>query len=135
VIPALLAVPAVESVLGGVVGSVANIFSPSTPPPASSSAFNPYLNAASVAPQPAPGISPSGTMRAEDWRQMSTTDLQSWTKSLAGKHVDATDQSGRTISGVFNGMQQLGSTVALNIGGHLVTLSQLKQISWSPSVA
>jgi hypothetical protein len=135
VIPALLAVPAVESVLGGVVGSVANIFSPSAPPPSSPTAFNPYLNAAATAPRPAPGIAPSGSMRADDWGQMSTTDLQTWTKGLAGKHVDATDQSGRTISGVFNGMQQLGSTVALNIGGHLVTLSQLKQVSWSPSVA
>ena len=67
--------------------------------------------------------------------QMSPTDTQTWAQSLVGKHVTATDSTGRTISGDVAGMQMLGNTLALNVGGHLVSLSQLKQITWSPSVA
>ena len=137
-IPALLAVPVVEGVVGGVMDSVANIFSPSTPPASTSStAFNPYLNkaTAAAAPQPSPTAEPSGTMRADQWNQMGKADTQSWLKSLSGRHVEATDESGKTITGQVNGMQMLGNTMALNIGGHLVSLSQLKQVSWSPSVA
>jgi hypothetical protein len=72
-------------------------------------------------------------MRSDQWNQMGSSDVKSWATSLTGKHVNATDETGRTISGLVSGMQQLGNTLALNIGGHLVSLSQLKQISWSPS--
>jgi hypothetical protein len=139
-IPAILAAPVVEGVIGGVVDQVSNLFSsssPSEPGPSSATSFNPYLNnaTAATAPQPSVESSPTGTMRADDWSQMGKTDLQTWMKSLEGKHVNATDESGRTISGTVSGMQQLGNTLALTIGGHLVSLSQLKQVSWSPSVA
>jgi hypothetical protein len=139
-IPAILAAPVVEGVIGGVVDQVSNFFSPSSssePTPASTTSFNPYLNNATTtaASQPSVESSPTGTMRADDWSQMGNTDLQTWMKSLEGKHVNATDESGRTISGTVSGMQQLGHTLALNIGGHLVSLSQLKQVTWSPSVA
>jgi hypothetical protein len=139
-IPAILAAPLVQGVVGGVVNGVANLFAPSAPASSGSSvqdSFNPYLSRANAATtlQSSPTSSPSGTMRATEWNQMGATDVQSWAKSLAGKHVDATDDSGRTISGVVGGMQMLGSTLALNIGGHLISLSQLKQITWSPSVA
>jgi len=140
VIPALLGIPLVEGVVGSVVGSVVNCFAPSTPPPpassSSSTSFTPYLNnaaATTAATQPSLTGSPTGTMRSDQWSGMQTSDLKSWMTSLAGKHVNATDATGRTISGVVNGMQQLGNTLALNIGGHLVSLSQLSQISWSPS--
>ena len=131
-IPALLAAPLVGSVVGSVAGSVANCFAPSAP------SFDPYLNqatkaAATPAPIPSASASPTGTLRADQWSQLGKSDLQTWMKSLAGRHVDATDQTGRTISGLVGGMQQLGDTMALNIGGHLVSLSQLKQVSWSPS--
>jgi hypothetical protein len=115
----------------GVVGQVMNCLTPSAP--AAAPSFNPYLNRAATAPQPSSTASPTGTMRADQWNQMGNSDVQSWMKSLAGRHVDATDESGRTISGLVSGMQQVGSTLALNIGGHLVSLSQLKQITWSPS--
>ncbi len=136
-IPAILAAPLVQNVVGGVVGGVASLFSPPTPMQtgAAGNSFHPYLDQASSATSVAtPSISsPSGTLFADDLGQMSPTDAQSWAKSLAGKHVDATDNSGRTITGQVAGMQMLGSTLALNIGGHLVSISQLKQISWSPS--
>jgi len=141
VIPAILAAPMVEGVVGGVVGQIMNVFAPSAPAPAEASvgsAFNPYLNRATAAAAPAssgPIASATGMMHSNDWDTMSRTDVQSWAKSLSGKHVDATDASGRTISGDVAGMQMLGSTLALNIGGHLVSLSQLKQITWSPSVS
>ena len=130
-IAALLAAPIVQ----GAVGQVMSCFAPSSPaaPASASASFNPYLTQATAAPQLSPGSSPIGTMRADQWSQMKNSDVQSWMKSLAGRHVDATDESGRTISGVVGGMQQMGNTLALNIGGHLVSLSQLKQISWSPS--
>lgn len=139
-IGALLAVPMVEGVVGSVVGNVMNCFAPSTPASsASAPAFSPYLNKAALATptaaQPSFTPSPTGTMRADQWSQMGSLDVKSWMQSLAGRHVDATDETGRTYSGVVGGMQQLGGVLALNIGGHLVSLSQLKQISWSPSVA
>jgi len=134
-----MAIPAVEGVVGGVMGSVADIFSPSQPPPVQASAtpsFNPYLNsaAAATAPQPCPIAAESGTMRASDWNQMGSSGTLSWAKSLTGRHVNATDETGRTYSGIVSGVQQLGGVIALNVGGHLVSLTQLKQVSWSPSV-
>jgi len=140
-IPALLAVPLVQGVVGGVVGGVMNCFAPSTPPPASTSgptaSFNQELNSAAAtptAPKLSLAASPTGTLRANEWGQMAPGDVKSWMTGLAGKHVTATDATGKTISGVVGGMQQLGNTLALNIGGHLVSLSQLTQISWSPTV-
>jgi hypothetical protein len=128
-IPALLAIPAVE----GAVGQVVNALTPSASS-APGSTFNPYLNrATTAASQASATTSRTGTMRAEQWNQMGNSDVQSWMKSLAGCHVNATDESGRTFSGVVGGVQQVGNTLALNIGGHLVSLSQLKQVSWSPS--
>jgi hypothetical protein len=137
VIPAILAAPVVEGVVGSVVGGIENLFSPSAPPPTSSAAFTSNLTnaTAAAAPTGATSASPAGTMRASDWGQMSAADQKTWLQGLAGKHVDATDESGRTISGTVSGMQVLGNTLAVNIGGHLVSLSQLKQVSWSPSVA
>jgi len=137
VIPAILAAPVVENVVSGVIGNVANMFQPSAPASTSSANFSSNLSSASAAnaPASATGAAPSGTMRADDWGQMSTADQKSWLQGLAGKHVDATDQSGRTITGTVSGMQMLGNTLAVNIGGHLVSLSQLKQVSWSPAVA
>ncbi len=144
-IPAIFAAPAVEGIVGGVVGTVANLFAPSGPTgsvaPSSASistTFNPYLNNATAAANATPSatITPSsGIMRSSDWDSMDSTDQTSWAKGLTGKHVDATDNSGRTITGTVSGMQMVGSTLALNIGGHLVSLSQLKQISWSPAIA
>jgi hypothetical protein len=142
VIPALLAVPIVQGVVGSVVGQVANCFAPSSsasssaPAPAPTTSFSPYLSRAASAAQPAQpamATSPTGIMRADQWNQMGASDMKSWMTSLTGKHVNATDQTGRTISGVVSGVQQLGNTLAMSIGGHLVSLSQLKQVSWSPS--
>jgi hypothetical protein len=139
VIPALLAAPMVEGVVGSIAGSVANgvqsLFSqPSAP--AQSSSFNPYLERASqaVANSTAAYSAPSGAMTSLDWSQMSPTDVQSWMKSLMGKYVHATDVSGRTVSGVVNGLTLNGGVPALNVGGHLVSLSQANQITWSPAI-
>jgi hypothetical protein len=137
VIPALLAVPMVQSLVGGVVGGVMNAFAPSeptAPSPATSTLFGTTLNRASAAIQAAPSATSSaGTLRADQLGQMSSTDLQSWAKGLTGRHVDVTDETGRTLSGIVGGIQQAGQTMALNIGGHVVSLSQIKQISWSSS--
>jgi hypothetical protein len=130
VIP-LLVVPVVQGVLGQVMG----MFSPSAPP-ASATPSTSFANSlASATAAPSFSSFSSGTMRSGQWNQMGASDLSSWTKGLQGSHVDATDDSGRTISGTVSGMQMMGNTMALNIGGHLVSLSQLKQITWSPSVA
>jgi len=130
VIPALAAIPLVQGVGGGVVGSVANVFAPSeptAPAPANPVPFAAALNRATAAPSTtSPGI-----LRAEQWNQMSTPDLQTWAMSLAGHHIDATNAAGHTVSGVVNGVVPSGDGVSLNIGGHLVSLSSLKQVSWS----
>lgn len=132
-IPAILAAPVVEGVLGQVIGMLApqsSSSSSSTPTPS----FTPALNKATTAATPSPIAGASGTMTSSDWSQMSPTDLQSWTKSLAGRHVHATDVSGRTISGIVEANQQTGGVPSLNVGGHLVSLSQLNQITWSPAL-
>ena len=132
-IPALFAVPMVQGVVGSVIGGVANTFAPSAPTESAPPAFSPYMDRIAKPAVPSAATSPTGMLRSENWNQMNPTDVQTWANSLAGHHVDATDASGRTISGLVSGMQQMGHTTALNIGGHLVSLSQLKQISWSPS--
>lgn len=138
-IPAIVAAPMVEGVVGGLVNGVMSIFSPSeptAPPAATNSSFGSSLNQASAAvTAPSAQSFSTGIMHATEWNRMSSSDVQSWAQSLAGRHVDATDSSGRTISGLVSGMQMMGGQPALTIGGHLVSLSQLKQISWSPSVA
>lgn len=133
-IPALLAAPMVEGVVGSIAGSVAGLFSPQSSAPASSAAFNPYLEQARAAASSALFATPSGSMTSNDWSQMSPADVQTWMKSLTGKHVHATDISGRTISGVVNGLTLNGGVPALNVGGHLVSLSQVNQITWSPAI-
>ncbi len=139
-IPAILAAPVVEDVLGTVSDAISPSSSsaPAAAPAttATGSAFAPFLNRANAAATVSTtNISSSGVMHAAQWNQMGTTDLKTWAKSLMGRHVDVTDEAGRTISGVVGGMQQMGNTYGLNIGGHLVSLSQLKQVSWSPAVA
>ncbi len=133
-IPVLAALPAVGDVLGGVVGTVANVFSPApttTNPTAFSTAFNSASSAASAAT-----ISTScGIMRAAQWNQMSGSELQTWAKGLAGRHIDATDAAGHTVTGTVNGVTPAGNDISLNINGHLVALSGLKQISWSATAA
>jgi hypothetical protein len=134
-IPAILAAPLVQ----GAIGEVLNLFSPTTPAPVattatSSASFNSSLSNAAANLKTA-SFSSSGVMQADQWNQMSTSDLQSWSKSLSGRHVDATDSTGRTISGVVSGVQLTGNNLSLTIDGHPVSLSGLKQITWSPSVA
>jgi hypothetical protein len=135
VIPAILAAPVVEGILGQVIGMLSPQSSSSSAPTPS---FTPALNKAATVGTPvvtpSPIASASGTMTSSNWSQMSATDLQSWMKSLAGSHVHATDISGRTISGIVEASQQTGGTPSLNVGGHLVSLSQLNQITWSPAV-
>lgn len=140
-IPALLAAPMVEGVVGSVAGSVAggiqSLFSqPSAPAQSASSSFNPYLERATQTASSSASSynTPSGAMTSLDWSQMSPTDVQSWMKSLMGKYVHATDVSGRTVSGVVNGLTLNGGVPALNVGGHLVSLSQANQITWSPAI-
>jgi hypothetical protein len=140
VIPAILALPMVQNIVGGLVGNVVNTFAPEqanpTPAPtAATKTFAPMLAqaAAGAAHTLNTGGTPSGMMLSSDWSQMSDSDLKTWTTGLNGRHIDATDEMGRTISGTVNGVQTIGQGLALNVGGHLVSLSQLKQISWSPA--
>ncbi len=129
-IPALLAAPIVEGVLGQVVGHLMPA-QPSTP---QISPFLKHLATASAA-KASPTTSSSGTANADQWSQWGATNLQAWMQGLVGRHVDVTDVSGRTISGVVSGVQQSGGANALNIGGHIVSLSQLQQVAWNPPAA
>ncbi len=137
-IPALLAMPMVEGVVGGVVGSVASAFAPSeptAPAPAATIPFSSALSRVTAATPAAPSTSSPGILRADQWGQMSEADLQSWAKGLQGHHIDATDFAGNAVSGTVQSVQQSGHTVSLNVGGHLVSLSALKQVSWSAQAA
>jgi hypothetical protein len=127
----------VQSVVGGVVGSVANVFAGYQPAPApeTSMPFSTALNSASSAAAAATLSTSNGIMRADQWNQMSGPSLQSWAKGLTGRHVDATDAAGHAITGTVNGVVLNGSTISLNINGHPVALDSLKQISWSATAA
>ncbi len=135
-IPAIAALPLVQSVIGGVVGSVANVFGGYEPAPVStiSTPFSTALSSATSAAAAATVSTSCGIMRADQWNQMSGPELQSWAKGLAGRHVDATDAAGHAITGTVNGVTQNGPTISLNINGHPVDLASLKQISWSSTV-
>ena len=133
-IPALLAAPMVQGVIGnvgGVVGGMINSLAPAKPS-AEAPPFSAYIDRV-ARPSTSPAGSSVGIMRSEQWSNMHPTDLVTFANSLAGRHVDATDESGHVFSGTVTGTQQLGDSLALKIGGHLVSLSQLKQISWSPA--
>jgi len=135
VIPALLAAP---GIIEGVAGAVGSLFSdPSSsaaPSQASTASFAPYLKQAAAAATASVLNSPSGSMTPMDWNQMNGSDLGTWAKGLTGRHVNATDINGHIVSGTVNGVTVNNGVTSLNIGGHLVSLSQLNQISWSPAV-
>jgi hypothetical protein len=128
-IPALLAVPVVE----GVVGQIVNQFTPQPMPPS----FAPHLQGSMAATAPArPSTqAATGALRADQWNQLSASDTQAWLQGLTGRQVTATDLSGRVISGIGGALQHAAQGNTLTIGGHVVSLSQLKQITWSPSAA
>ena len=130
-IPALLAAPLVEGVIGSVVGGVMNAFSPSAPAASTSSPFIAQLQRAAASLNTSAASSTAGTMQAPQWNQMSPGDAHTFLSSLSGRHVDATDASGRTFSGVVSGVSVAGDHPTLTIGNHIVSLSSLKQISWS----
>lgn len=133
-IPAILAAPLVQGVVGSVVGGVMNAFRSSAPTTqAAPPAFSPYMDRV-ARPTFTAATAPTGMMHGGELRVMNQTQATNWAKDLAGRHVDATDNAGRSISGTVDGYQLVGHSVALSIGGHLVTLSQLNQISWSPKV-
>ena len=136
-IPVLAALPVVQGVLGGVVGSVANMFGsqPTAPQPTTSLPFSSALSSASAAASAATISTSCGIMRANQWDQMSGSELQSWAKGLTGRHVDATDAAGHAITGTVSGVTPSGNDISLHINGHLVALSDLKQISWSATAA
>ncbi len=136
-IPALFALPVAQDVVSGVVGGVANLFSDGQPAPTAATPvpFSLAMNSASSAAAAATISTSCGVMNAHQLGQMSGSELQSWAKGLTGRHVDATDNAGHAITGVVNGVVPSGTTVSLNIGGHLVNLSSLKQISWSATAA
>jgi len=130
-IPALAALPMVQGLVGGVAGTVANVFAPSEPTAPAPVSSIPFSSALSRVTAPVPSTNTPGILRAEQWNQMSGTELQSWAKSLTGHHIDATDAAGHAVTGTVQAVQAAGDSVALNVSGHLVSLSSLKQISWS----
>ncbi len=138
-IPLLAALPVVEGVVGsvsGIAGGAMSSFAPSeptAPAPATSIPFSSALSQATKTIQTAPSTTSPGIMRADQWNQMSGADVQSWAQSLTGHHVDATDAAGHTVSGVVSAVQQGSNGVSMTIGGHLVSLSDLKQVNWSAS--
>jgi hypothetical protein len=135
VIPALLAAPGIVEGVAGAIGSLfSDPSSSSAPTQQSTASFAPYLKQAAAAATASVLNSPSGSMTTMDWNQMSGTDLSAWMKGLTGRHVSATEINGHVVSGTVNGVVLNGGVPALNVGGHLVSLSKINQISWSPAV-
>jgi hypothetical protein len=140
VIPAILAVPAVEGLLGSVAGVASSILSapfsqggPSSATPAASG-FGPILSQVSSRASALLYATPTGSMTTNDWNGMSGTDVHNWMMSLTGKHVHAVETDGKTISGIVQGYSTMNGTTGLNISGHFVSLSNLNQVSWSPAI-
>lgn len=137
-IPAILAAPMVEGVLGSVVGSVAGLFNGHSSAPAatqSPSSFAPILNQIAARASASLYATPSGSMTNADWNDMSASDVHNWMLSLTGKHVHAVDLQGHTVSGIVQGYSTMNGTMGLNVSGHFVSLSTLNQVSWSPAIA
>jgi len=140
VIPAILAAPAVEGLLGSVAGMASSIFSSpssaSAPAGASqpTSSFGPILSQVAARAHASLYATPTGSMTPNDWSGMSSTDLHNWLLSLTGKHVHAVDVGGRTVSGIVQGSSTMNGAMGLNIGGHFVSLSNLNQVTWSPAI-
>lgn len=134
-IPAILAAPVVESVLGSVAGSVAGLFGANSTPTPSTASFAPMLRQAAVRATASLYATPTGSMTTNDWNAMTPTDLQTWMTSLTGKHVHAVDLQGHTLSGIVQGASTMNGEMGLNVGGHFVPLSNLNQVSWSPAIA
>ncbi len=139
-IPAILAAPAVEGLLGSVAGLASSIFSSpsSASAPVSAvqptSSFGPILNQVAARAHASLYATPTGSMTTNDWSGMSSTDLHNWLLSLTGKHVHAVDVGGRTVSGIVQGSSTMNGTMGLNVGGHFVSLSTLNQVTWSPAI-
>ena len=137
-IPLMAALPVAQSILGGVVGNVASMFSsqqPTAPAPTSSLPFSSAFSSASSAAAAATVSTSCGLMRSSQWSQMGDTELQSWARGLTGRHIDATDAAGHAITGVVNSVTTTNGDVSFHINGHPVALSDLKQISWSATAA
>ncbi len=131
-IPALLALPLAEGAVGSIAGGLASAGNRIL---GSKPSFTQHLNnLTSKAQSIVNHFSSIGTMQSGQWSQMNGSDLQNWAQGLVGLHVDSTDISGNAISGVVSSIHQSNGATALEIGGHLVNLSQMKQISWSPSL-
>jgi hypothetical protein len=131
-IPALLALPFAQSALGSVAGGLASTLGGVISNGAQT--FGQQFNSLTNMGQPsASTVSPSGTLQSSQWNQMNSSQLQAWGQALVGKHVDSTDIAGNAISGLVSGIHQANGITTMEIGGHLVTLSQMNQISWSPS--
>ncbi len=139
-IPAILAAPIAETLIGSLLGSVEGrlssaLGSPGAASPVSSASFAPMLQQAAAQAHAAVLHSPMGTMTSTDLGSLSDIDLRSWMMGLTGKQVHAVDSQGHAVSGVVEGYSQTGGTIGLNINGHLLSLSNLSQISWSPALA
>ncbi len=138
-IPAILAAPAVEGLLGSVAGIASSLFSnpssASTPAAAQpTSSFGPLLSQVAARAHASLYATPTGSMTTNDWSGMSSTDLHNWLLGLTGKHVHAVNVDGRTISGIVQGSSTMNGVMGLNIGGHFVSLSNLNQVTWSPAI-
>jgi hypothetical protein len=137
-IPALLAAPVVEGVVGSMVGSVAGLLGANSSTSAgasSASSFAPMLRQAAARATASLYASPTGAMTTSDWSGMSGTDVQSWLTTLTGKRVHTVDLQGHVVSGVAQGFSTVNGAPGINVGGHFVALSTLNQVSWSPAIA
>jgi hypothetical protein len=139
VIPAILAAPIAESVAGSVLGTVggaiSSLFSSPSSSRASAASFAPMLRQAATQAHAAALNSPMGTMTSNDMAGLSGSDLHTWMTGLTGKHVQAVDSQGHTVSGIVEGCSQTGAAAGLNVNGHLLSLSNLSQLTWSPAVS
>jgi hypothetical protein len=139
VIPAILAAPVVEGVLGSVAGLASSIFAPpsasaTSASPVASGSFAQSLQQVASRATAALYNTPTGSMTPNDWSGMNGTDLHNWMMSLTGKHVNAVDLGGKTVSGIVQGYSTMNGTMGLNVGGHFLPLSNLNQVSWSPAI-
>ncbi len=137
-IPAILAAPVVEGVLGSVASLASSLFSPSSSissdaaPVATS--FAQSLQQVAARASAALYNTPTGSLTSNDWNGMGGTDLHNWMMSLTGKQVQTVDVGGKTVTGIVQGFSTMNGTVGLNVSGHFLPLSNLNQVTWSPAI-
>lgn len=132
----LLALPLATSLAGSVINAFTGGSSrqPQTAVSDNSPSFQSFLDKESQGQGQEETFGPLGCLQSNGLSKLGGSSLQQFGQNLDGRSINATDFSGKVLSGVGSHFAVHNGVATLEIGGNIVNLQQLKQISWSPSI-